>query len=110
MAELLPEGVKILIEQAAAFPASLANQSQEALKTPPPFMSNQADYNTLIAAQAKNTRTFQVWGPNANVTFDAYSNGFAAALQNKTPLSAALTQMQQATVDDLKKRGFSVAG
>ncbi|WP_194916684.1 ABC transporter substrate-binding protein [Catenulispora rubra] len=104
------EGVKTLIQQVAAFPASLSNQSQDALKTPPPFMSDQQDYNTLIAQAAKNVRTFQVWGPNANVTFDAYSNDFAAALQNKTPLSAALTQMQQATVDDLKKRGFSVTG
>jgi len=104
------EGVKTLIQQVDVFPASLADQSQDALKTPPPFMSDQADYNTLIASAAKNARTFQVWGPNANVTFDAYSNDFAAALQNKTPLTAALTQMQQATVDDLKKRGFSVTG
>ena len=104
-----PEAVKILIQQAAAFPASLSNQSQDALKTPPPFMSDQPDYNTLIASAAKNVRTFQVWGPNANVTFDAYSNDFAAALQNKTPLTGALAQMQQATVDDMKQRGFSVA-
>lgn len=103
------EGVKLLIQQVDVFPASTSNQSQDVLKTPPPFMENQPDYNTLMAQQAKNVRTFQVWGPNANVTFDAYSNDMAAALQNKTPLSAALTQMQQATVDDLKKRGFSVS-
>ena len=85
-------------------------RARTALKTPPPFMSDQPDYNTLMASAAKNVRTFQVWGPNANVTFDAYSNDFAAALQNKTPLSAALTQMQQATVADMKKRGFPVTG
>jgi multiple sugar transport system substrate-binding protein len=105
-----PEGVKLLIQQVDVFPASLSNQGQDVLKTPPPFMSDQQDYNTLMAQQAKNVRTFQVWGPNANVTFDAYSNDMAAALQNKTSLSAALAQMQQATVDDLKKRGFSVSG
>ena len=104
------DGVQTLIQQVDVFPASLSNQSQDVLKTPPPFMSDQQDYNTLMAQEAKNVRTFQVWGPNANVTFDAYSNDFAAALQNKTPLSAALTQMQQATVADLKKRGFSVTG
>jgi multiple sugar transport system substrate-binding protein len=104
------EGVKILIEKVDVFPASISNQTQDALKTPPPFMSNQADYNTLMAQAAKGVRTFQIWGPNANVTFDAYSNAFASALQNKTPLSGALTQMQQATVNDMKQRGFTVNG
>jgi multiple sugar transport system substrate-binding protein len=104
------EGVKILIEKVDVFPASISNQTQDALKTPPPFMSNQADYNTLMARAAKGVRTFQIWGPNANVTFDAYSNAFAGALQNKTPLSDALTQMQQATVNDMKQRGFTVNG
>ncbi|MDT5028278.1 MAG: multiple sugar transport system substrate-binding protein, partial [Micromonosporaceae bacterium] len=41
---------------------------------------------------------------------DSYSNAFAAALQNKTPLSGALTQMQQATVNDMKQRGFNTTG
>jgi len=104
------EGVKILIQQVAAFPASLSNQSQDALKTPPSFMSNQPDYNTLMAQAAKGVRTFQIWGPNANVTFDSYSNAFGSALQHKTSLSDALTQMQQATVNDMKQRGFQVNG
>ena len=103
------EGVKLLIQNVDVFPASLANQTQDALKTPPPFMSNQPDYNTLMAQAASNVRTFQIWGPNANVTFDAYSNDFAAALQNGSPLSGALTQMQQATVSDMQQRGFSVS-
>ena len=105
-----PEGVKILIQQVAAFPASISNQSQDALKTPPAFMSNQPDYNALMAQAAKNVRTFQIWGPNANVTFDSYSNAFAGALQKKTSLSDALTQIQQATVNDMKQRGFNVNG
>ena len=102
------EGVKLLIQNVDVFPASIANQTQDALKTPPPFMSNQPDYNTLMASAASNVRTFQIWGPNANVTFDAYSNDFAAALQNKSPLAGALTQMQNATVADMKSRGFNV--
>lgn len=105
-----PEAVQLLISQASAFPASISNQTQPALSTPPPFMANQPGYNTLIAQVSKNVRTFQIWGPNANVTFDAYSNAFAAALQNKTPLSGALDQMQQATVNDMKQRGFDVTG
>jgi multiple sugar transport system substrate-binding protein len=55
-------------------------------------------------------RTFDIWGPNANVTFDSYSNAFGAALQKKTSLAAALDTMQNATVSDMKKLGFQVGG
>jgi len=105
-----PTGVQILIQNAAVFPASTANQSLDVLKTPPPFMSNQPDYNTVIAEASRNVRTFQIWGPNANVTFDAYTNDIGAALQNKTSLSAALSAIQTATVNDMKQRGFTVTG
>jgi multiple sugar transport system substrate-binding protein len=104
------EGVASLITNVQVFPASLSNQSAPELKTPPPFMSNQPDYNTLMASIAKGVRTFDIWGPNANVTFDSYSNAFAAALQNKSQLSAALDTMQSDTVADMKKIGFKVAG
>ena len=102
-------GLTSLIKNVQVFPASTSGQSLPALKSPPPFMSNQTDYNTLMAAQAKNVRTFQIWGPNANVTFDSYSNAFGTALQNKTALSAALDTMQSATVTDMKKLGFKVS-
>ncbi|GAA0617714.1 sugar ABC transporter substrate-binding protein [Kribbella sandramycini] len=103
-------GMTSLIKHVQAFPASPAGQQLPALKTPPPFMSNQPDYNTLMATAAKSVRTFDIWGPNANVTFDSYSNAFAAALQKKTPLAGALDTMQEATVADMKKLGFQVAG
>lgn len=104
------EGVASLITNVQVFPASIPNQSAPELKTPPPFMSNQPDYNALMAEAAKGVRTFDIWGPNANVTFDSYSNAFGAALQNKTSLSAALDTMQSATVADMKKVGFKVSG
>ncbi len=104
------EGVASLIKNVQVFPASIPNQSAPELQTPPPFMSNQPDYNALMAEAAKGVRTFDIWGPNANVTFDSYSNAFGAALQNKTALSAALDTMQSATVADMKKVGFKVSG
>ncbi|MFI5733207.1 extracellular solute-binding protein [Kribbella sp. NPDC051587] len=103
-------GMASLIKNVQAFPASPAGQGLPELKSPPPFMSNQPDYNTLMATAAKGVRTFDIWGPNANVTFDSYSNAFGGALQKKTPLSAALDTMQDATVADMKKLGFQVAG
>ena len=102
-------GINSLIKNVQVFPASTPGQALPALKTPPPFMSNQPDYNTLMSASAKNVRTFQIWGPDANVTFDSYSNAFASALQNKTSLADALTVIQDATVTDMKKIGFKVS-
>jgi multiple sugar transport system substrate-binding protein len=103
-------GMNSLIKNVQAFPASPQLQQLPALKAPPPFMSTQPDYNTLMATVSKGVRTFDIWGPNANVTFDSYSNAFGAALQQKTSLSAALDTMQEATVSDMKKLGFQVAG
>jgi len=102
-------GMTSLITNVQAFPASAQGQALPVLKTPPPFMSTQPDYNTLMATVAKGVRTFDIWGPNANVTFDSYSNAFGAALQKKTALSGALDTMQEATVSDMKKLGFQVA-
>ena len=103
-------GVTSLIKNVQVFPASTAGQALPALQTPPPFMSNQPDYNALMSTVAKGVRTFDIWGPNANVTFDSYSNAFGSALQNKTSLAAALDTMQTATVSDMKKVGFKVTG
>ena len=103
-------GMTSLITNVQAFPASTQGQQLPVLKTPPPFMSTQPDYNTLMATVSKGVRTFDIWGPNANVTFDSYSNAFGAALQKKTALSGALDTMQEATVSDMKKLGFQVAG
>jgi multiple sugar transport system substrate-binding protein len=101
-------GINSLIKNVQVFPASTPGQALPALQTPPPFMSTQPTYNTLMAQAAKGVRTFQIWGPNANVTFDSYSDAFASALQNKTPLADALTKVQDATVSDMKKIGFTV--
>jgi multiple sugar transport system substrate-binding protein len=104
------KGLSSLITNSAVFPAQTAAQSAPELNTPPAFMSNQPDYNKLIAAQAADIRSFQIWGPDANVTFDSYSDAFGKALQNKTSLSAALDTVQSQTVADMKKLGFTVKG
>jgi multiple sugar transport system substrate-binding protein len=101
-------GITSLVKNVQVYPAATSGQALSVLDTPPAYMSNQPDYNTLVKGQAADARSFEIWGPNANVTFDSYSNEFAAALQNKTSLSAALDGVQKATVDDMKKLGFKV--
>lgn len=92
------------------YPAATAGRSLSVLDNPPPFMSNQSDYYAFIGTVAPEAKSFDIWGPDATVTFGAYKDGFSTALQNKTKLSDALDAMQTATVDDMTKLGFTVKG
>jgi multiple sugar transport system substrate-binding protein len=71
-------------------------------------MSNQSDYYAKVAEISQHTRSFDIWGPNATVTFAAYQDGFAKAITNKTSFDAALDAMQSASLADMEKKGFSV--
>lgn len=102
------EGLNLLTKNVQVFPAAQKFQSLPALKTPPPFMSNQPDYNALMADLAANVRGFDIWGPNANVTFNTYSDAFGKAVQHHTSFQVALETVQRTTVDDMKKAGFKV--
>ncbi|HEY0118817.1 MAG TPA: sugar ABC transporter substrate-binding protein [Cellulomonas sp.] len=103
------EALKMQISTINVYPAATAGRSLPELDQPPAFMKNQPDYYKLIGQIAPHARSFDIWGPNAAVTFGAYRDGFAGALQNKTALSAALDTMQSTTVTDMTKRGFNVA-
>jgi len=102
------EGLNLLIENVQVFPASEKFQTLPALQTPPPFMSNQSDYNELMAELAGNVTGFDIWGPNANITFNSYSDAFGKAVQNKTSFLDALASVQDATVSDMEKAGYTV--
>jgi multiple sugar transport system substrate-binding protein len=104
------QGLNLLIKNVDVFPAATFAQSSPALQTPPPFMSDQPSYNTLMASVAQGVRGFQIWGPDASVTFSSYSDAFASALQNHTSFTAALAKVQSATRTDMKNTGFQVAG
>jgi multiple sugar transport system substrate-binding protein len=104
------EGLSLLIKNVDVFPAATFAQSSPALQTPPPFMSDQPSYNSLMASVAQGVRGFQIWGPDASVTFSSYSDAFASALQNHTSFAGALDKVQSATVSDMTKAGFQVTG
>ncbi|QDZ16341.1 ABC transporter substrate-binding protein [Humibacter ginsenosidimutans] len=102
------EGINLLIKNVQVFPAAQKYQSLPALQTPPPFMKNQPDYNTLMKQLASNVRGFDIWGPNANITFNSYSDAFGKAVQNHTSFVDALKTVQTDTVSDMKKTGYKV--
>jgi multiple sugar transport system substrate-binding protein len=102
------EATTLLVQQGGLYPASKAAQTGPALAQPPAFFSNQADFYATAGAIASTAAGF-TFGPNVNVTYSSYKDAFAKAITAKTPFSAALDTMQQATVDDMKKNGFTVA-
>lgn len=104
------QGLNLLIKNVDVFPAAMFAQSLPALNTPPSFMSDQPAYYALMKSIAQDVRGFQIWGPDASVTFNSYSDTFASALQNHTGFAQALNTIQTATVSDMQKTGFKVTG
>ena len=49
------------------------------------------------------------FGPNVNVTYNAYKDAFDKALQDGTSFSDAVQAMHEATVADMSKSGFTLA-
>lgn len=102
-----PEAVELLVTEGALYPASMSGQQGPALAEPPEFFAGQADFYDLATQIAETTAGF-TWGPNVNVAYDAYRDAFGAAITDGTPFPAALDEMQQATLDDLQRQGFTV--
>lgn len=103
-----PTATEALVSDSGIYPAASDAQSGQALRKAPVFMPDQADFYQRAKAIAANTAGF-TWGPTVNVTYSTYKDAFTKAIQEKTPFSAVIDQMQQATVADMQKNGFKVA-
>lgn len=104
-----PEATAGLVTEGALYPAASDAQSGPALAKPPAFMPDQADFYPEAKAIA-DTAAGWTWGPNVNVTYQAYKDAFGKAITNRTPFSGAVADMQRSTVDDMRKTGFKVHG
>jgi multiple sugar transport system substrate-binding protein len=102
-----PQATSALVTQGGLYPADRDAQSGPSLASPPDFFSNQADFYTL-AKQIADTAAGVTWGPNVNVTYATYKDAFGKVITSKGAFSSAVDSMQQATVDDMKKNGFTV--
>ncbi|MGW0712173.1 extracellular solute-binding protein [Streptomyces sp. NPDC002643] len=103
-----PEAVAALAKESGIYPAATTAQTSDAFAEPPAFFSNQSDFYTKAAEIAKTTAP-SAWGPNVNVAYTTFKDAFGAAAKNKSDFGAALDEMQDDTVADLKKQGFEVA-
>nr|MDT0661421.1 sugar ABC transporter substrate-binding protein [Micromonospora sp. DSM 115978] len=104
-----PVATEILVRESALYPAARDAQTGPALQQPPDFFAEQADFYT-VAKEISDSAAGVVWGPNVNVTYQAYQDAFAKAITDKAPFGPAVEAMQTATVDDMRKNGFTIAG
>ena len=104
-----PTAVSALVKQSNLYPA--ASAGQQALTTPPAFFKNQSDFYQVAAKVAGTVKPF-TYGPNVNVTYNAYNDalGKAADGKSQSQFLQGLKTMQTTTVADLQKSGFKVAG
>jgi multiple sugar transport system substrate-binding protein len=102
-------GTDLLIKECAVYPAARDAQSSDLLGQPPAFFAGQQDFYARAKAIADTAVGF-TWGPNVNVAYDTYKDAFGKAITNKTPFAGAVDAMQDATIADMRKNGFTVAG
>ncbi|MEV4759649.1 sugar ABC transporter substrate-binding protein [Micromonospora sp. NPDC049559] len=100
--------VSAQVEQINIYPAATSGRSLPILQKAPAFFPNQPDFNAIVKDVAPSARSFPIWGPNVTVTFRSYTDSFSQALQSGGSFDAALDTMQQATVADMKKLGFTL--
>ncbi len=102
------EAVAALIGISNVYPASTDGQSAPALDDPPAFMPDDADFFARAAEISQTARGF-TWGPNVNVAYQSYKDQFGRAIQRDAPFTDALQAMQDTTVADMEKAGFTVS-
>jgi multiple sugar transport system substrate-binding protein len=102
-----PAATTSLIDNGGIYPAARGAQSGPALAQPPAFFAQQANFYPL-AKQIADSAAGVTWGPNVNVSYATYKDAFAKAVSGKGDFAGAVQQMQQATVADMKKNGFTV--
>jgi multiple sugar transport system substrate-binding protein len=102
-----PEALAALVREAGIYPAATAAQTGTALTEAPAFFPNQPDFYEQAAAIAEGTAP-AAWGPNVNVAYATFNDAFAAAAESRGDFGAALTDVQEATVEDMTSHGFQV--
>ncbi|MEW9529936.1 ABC transporter substrate-binding protein [Microbispora sp. NPDC049125] len=101
-----PQALALLVKEGAVYPASA--KGGQALTEPPAYFSGQPDFYKTAAEIAATARGF-TFGPNVNVTYNAFKDAFDKAVENKSSFSDAVHAMQEATVADMRKSGFQLA-
>ncbi|GAB3460817.1 ABC transporter substrate-binding protein [Actinophytocola sediminis] len=103
-----PVATEALVTAGSLYPAARDAQSGPALAQPPAFFPDQPDFYPE-AKRIADSAVGWIWGPNVNVTYQAYKDAFGKAITNRTPFADAVSEMHKSTVDDMRRNGFQVA-
>jgi multiple sugar transport system substrate-binding protein len=104
-----PQAVAALVKDSYVYPAATDAQTGGALASAPDYFANQPDFYTQAAKIAATTAP-AAWGPNVNTAYSAFKDAFGKAAQNRGDFLAALNSVQQTTLADMQKQGFTVSG
>ena len=102
------DSVKSMVSTAQIYPAlssALNTPATDAVKT---FYGGQ-DINTVFKDASNNVDINFQWGPTMNQVFTDLGDNFSNAVDGKTTLSASLDSVQNSTIAQMKKQGFSVS-
>lgn len=102
------DSVNSLITTAQIYPAlasALNTPASDAVKT---FYGGQDIFSTFRDASSNVDVNFQ-WGPTMNQVFTDVGDNFSNAVDGKTTLTASLDTVQNSTIAQMKKQGFSVS-
>ncbi|MEU6427735.1 sugar ABC transporter substrate-binding protein [Microbispora sp. NPDC046973] len=101
-----PQALGLLIKEGAVYPASAKGAAL--MTEAPDYFSNQPDFWKQAADIGATARGF-TFGPNVGVTYNAYKDAFDKAVAATSDFAAAVQSMQDATVADMQKSGFTLA-
>ncbi|GAA0364887.1 extracellular solute-binding protein [Microbispora corallina] len=101
-----PQALDLLIKEGSVYPAS--TKGAALLTEAPEYFSGQPDFWRQAAAIGATARGF-TFGPDVNVTYNAYKDAFDKAVAARSDFAAAVRTMQDTTVADMQKSGFTLA-
>ncbi|WP_327047002.1 extracellular solute-binding protein [Microbispora sp. NBC_01189] len=101
-----PQALGLLIGEGAVYPAS--TKGAALMTEAPGYFSTQPDFWKQAAAIGATARGF-TFGPDVNVTYNAYRDAFDKAVADRSDFTAAVRTMQDTTVADMRKTGFTLA-
>jgi multiple sugar transport system substrate-binding protein len=103
-----PTSVKNYIEGAQLYPALQSALNTPASDAAKKFYGGQ-DINELFRTASQQVDVNFQWGPTMNDVFTSMGDQFSTATSGKQTLSTALDNVQNSTVQNMKKQGFSVS-
>lgn len=102
------QSVQDMVTGAQLYPALQSALNTPASSATTTFYSGQ-DINQIFKAASADVDIHFQWGPTMNDVFTTLGDSFSNAVAGKTTLSAALNDLQNSTVQDMQKQGFSVS-